>query len=205
MTKNPNPQGKGLVPVLQGLQQHWARVQVAPKQIDQVSLELFTSLFVLQSEFRFNPVPGQDYYLYQVGEVYRLLLVGPDEWTGAAPGRYIGHCMLQDDRTWTLELDPEAAADTDFMAKVEARRAALQQRIEGVEALEDALPTFEAELGYYGKALSFILGKSLRASMQLSGIHALSYEQAKGLLAAPDAPAADQDAVEPGDRAATGA
>lgn len=182
MQKNPNPQGKGLVPVLQGLQQHWARVQVAPKQLDQVSLELFTSLFVLQSEFRFNPVPDQDYYLYQVEAGYRLLMVGPDEWTRAYPGRYIGRCTLLVDRTWTLDLDAAVAADEVFMAGIEARRHALQERLETAETLEDALPTFEAELGYYGKALSFILGKSLRVSMQLSGIHALSYEQARGLL-----------------------
>lgn len=191
MQKNPNPQGKGLVPVLQGLQQHWARVQVAPKQLDQVSLELFTSLFVLQSEFRFNPVPEQDYYLYQVGAGYRLLLVGPDEWPRGYSGRYIGHCMLLEDRTWTLALDPDVAADEQFMAQIEARREALQQRLEAAATLEEALPTFEAELGYYGQALSFILGKSLRVSMQLSGIHALSYEQARGLLGAPDAAAGD--------------
>lgn len=185
MQKNPNPQGKGLVPVLQGLQQHWARVQVAPKQLDQVSLELFTSLFVLQSEFRFNPVPEQDYYLYQAGETYRLMLVGPDEWTTAGPGRYIGRCTLLVDRTWTLELDAAVAADEAFMAAIEARRQALQERLEAADTLEDALPTFEAELGYYGKALSFILGKSLRVSMQLSGIHALSYDQARGLLSSP--------------------
>lgn len=188
MQRNPNPQGKGLVPVLQGLQQHWARVQVAPKQLDQVSLELFTSLFVLQSEFRFNPVPEQDYYLYQVGSVYRLLLVGPDEWTQGCPGRYVGHCLLLQDRTWTLALDPAVAADELFMAEIEARRQALQERLEAAATLEEALPTFEAELGYYGKALSFILGKSLRLSMQLSGIHTLSYEQARGLLPAAESP-----------------
>jgi hypothetical protein len=186
MQKNPNPQGKGLVPVLQGLQQHWARVQVAPKQLEQITLELFTSLFVLQSEFRFNPVPGQDYYMYQVEDGFRLLLVGPDEWTARRPGRYIGHCSLLPDRTWSLALDAEVAADEVFMAGVEQRRQALQQRLEKAETLEDALPTFEAELGYYGKALSFILGKSLRVSMQLSGIHALSYEQAQGLLPPPE-------------------
>jgi len=186
MQRNPNPQGKGLVPVLQGLHQHWARIDVAPKQLDQISLELFTSLFVLQSEFRFNPVPGQDYYMYQSEQGFRLLLVGPDEWTGARPGRYIGHCLLLPDRTWSLALDAAVAADDVFMAVIEQRRQALQQRLEAAETLEDALPTFEAELGYYGKALSFILGKSLRVSMQLSGIHALSYEQARGLLSAPE-------------------
>lgn len=185
MQKNPNPQGKGLVPVLQGLQQHWARAHIAPKQIDQIALELFTSLFVLQSEFRFNPVAGQDYYLYQGSSGYRLLLVGPDEWSGARPGRYIGHCLLLEDRTWTLALAPEVAADEQFMAGIEARRLALQERLEAAPTLEDALPGFAAELGYYGKALTYILNRSLQLSMQLSGIHTLSYDEARGLLTAP--------------------
>lgn len=185
MHKNPNPQGKGLVPVLQGLQQHWAGTRLVPKQIDQIALELFTSLFVLQSEFRFNPVPGQDYYLYQGARGYRLLLVGPDEWGGTLPGRYIGHCQLLDDRTWTLALDPEVAADVQFMADIEARRQALQERLEAAPTLEAALPGFAAELGYYGKALTYILGRSLQVSMQLSGIDALSYEAARGLLPEP--------------------
>lgn len=190
MQKNPNPQGKGLVPVLQGLQQHWVRARIAPKHIDQVALELFTSLFVLQSEFRFNPVAGQDYYLYRGNAGYRLLLVGPDEWSGARPGRYIGHCRLLEDRTWTLALDPGVAADEQFMADIEARRQALQERLEAAPTLEDALPGFAAELGYYGKALTYILNRSLQLSMQLSGIHTLSYDEAKGRLPPPEPAAA---------------
>lgn len=181
--RNPNPQGKGLVPVLQGLQQHWAQVHVPPKHIDQVSLELFTSLFVLQSEIRFNPVPGQDYWLYRQGQCWKLSMVGPHEWGGRLPGRYVGHCMLQPDRTWSLELDAEVADDPVFMAEVEARRAQLQERLEQAESLESVLPGYEERLGYHGKVLAFILGKSLRSSMQLSGIAALDYRQAKGLLA----------------------
>ena len=182
MPKNPNPQGKGLVPVLQGLQQHWERIHVPPKQIDQVSLELFTSMFVLQSDFRFNPVAGQDYWMYEGKTGYRLLMVGPHEWTGSPPGRYIGKCTLQHDRTWTLELDPDVVADTAFMQEIEGRRERLQEELEKAETVEDIMPTFEASFGFYGRALAFILGKSLRASMELSGINALSYQEAKGLL-----------------------
>ena len=54
MPRNPNPQGKGLVPVLQGLQHQWQQPVLLPKQIDQIEMELFTSLFVLQSEFKFK-------------------------------------------------------------------------------------------------------------------------------------------------------
>jgi len=187
MQKNPNPQGKGLVPVLQGLEQHRVRASLPPKQIDQISLELFTSMFVLQSEFRFNPVPGQEYWMYMRKGGFTLSLVAPAEWQGKLPGRNIGCCILQDDRTWTLELDAQVADDAAFMASIEKRRLAFQQALESAETVEDILPVYDEKLGYYSKVLAFILGKSLRTSMQLSGIAALGYEQAKGLLPSPDA------------------
>src|SRR5690606_34012979 len=111
-----------------------------------------------------------------------LSLVGPDEWGGAPPGRYVGHCVLQPDRTWTLDLDPVLAEDPAFMAEVEARRARLQESLEQADNLENALPGYEENLGYHARVLAFVLGRSLRHSMQLSGIAALDYRQARGLL-----------------------
>jgi len=182
MPVNPNPQGKGLVPVLQGLQQHWSRIQVPPKQIDQISVELFTSLFILQSEFKFSPVPLRSYWLYQVRKRYRLLMVGPQEWHTPYPGRFIGRCRLQNDRTWTLDLDPLVAQDEAFLDTIEGQRRALEAELMQAPSLDEVMPGCIEALGYQGRALAYILGRSLRASMQLSGIHALTYSEAKGLL-----------------------
>jgi hypothetical protein len=198
MPRNPNPQGKGLVPVLQGLQQHWQLPVLIPKQIDQIEMELFTSLFVLQSEFKFNPVPGKSYWMYHfsaaaagafttaaagAGEGYRLLLVAPHEWHRPYPGRCVGECVLQLDRTWTLTLDSDLANDSAFMERVEALRGKLHGALEKADKIEDVLPVFEDSLGYYGRITAFILGKSLLTSMQLSGIKGLDYKAAKGLIA----------------------
>jgi hypothetical protein len=182
MQRKPNPQGKGLVPVLQGLQYQWQQPVLLPKQIDQVEMELFTSLFVLQSEFKFRPVPGKSYFMYEADNGYRLLLVAPHEWHKPYPGRYVGECVLQQDRTWTLLLDPALADDPTFMQRVEALRSKLAGALETADKIEDVLPAFEDSLGYYGRITAFILGKSLLASMQLSGINALDYKAAKGLL-----------------------
>jgi hypothetical protein len=203
MPRNPNPQGKGLVPVLQGLQREWQQPVLLPKQIDQIEMELFTSLFVLQSEFKFSPVPGKSYFMYgfygttgaaaddtgaaTVGgagaaQGYRLLLVAPHEWHEPYPGRFIGECILQQDRTWTLLLNPELEKDEDFMKRVQDLRGKLLGALAKAEKIEDVLPSFEESLGYYGRITAFILGKSLLTSMQLSGIKGLSYEAAKGFL-----------------------
>jgi len=182
MPRNPNPQGKGLVPVLQGLQQQQLRKVILPKQIDQIEMELFTALFVLQGELRFNPVPGRSYWLYATDSGYRLLMVGPHEWHAPYPGRFIGECVLQQDRTWTLALDEQLAGDKDFMAEIEAQRAQLQRRLEAAKRIDDVLPVYEQSLGYHGRVMAYVLGRSLFTSMELSGINSLDYKEAKGLL-----------------------
>jgi len=181
-SRNPNPQGKGLVPVLQGMQQHALRLPVPPKPITQIEMELFTSLFVLQSEIRLNPVVGRRYWLYARTQGYRLSLVAPDEWHRTLPQRCIGECVLQADRTWTLQLQTDVANDDNFMTRIEQQRALLHATLEQAEHVEDVLPVYAHSLGYHGRILAFMLGKSLRSSMQLAGIAALPYQEAAGLL-----------------------
>ena len=182
MPDNPNPQGKGLVPVLEGLARHRITRLLPPKQIDQVEMELFTSLFVLSSDFKFNPVPGQCYHLYQCEGRFRLMMVGPDEWHTPFRGRYIGECELHEDRTWSLALDAAITQDQAFMERIEEERAKLHRSLEEAETVEQALPVYEERLGFYGRVLAFTLGKSLDASMGMAGIRGLSYSEARGLL-----------------------
>lgn len=184
MRKNSNPQGKGLVPVLQGMQQHALHHLVPPKQIDQIEMELFTSLFVLQGELKFSPVPGQEYWLYHTASGYRLLMIGPDEWHKPYPGRCIGACVLQPDRTWTLQLQPDLAEDAAFVDHIELLRRKLHTALRRSSRVEDILPTFEPSLCYHSRVMAFILGRSLLTSMQLSGIHGLDYKAARRLLEA---------------------
>lgn len=184
MPVNSNPQGKGLIPLMQGLDRHRLDRLLPPKQIDQVQMELFTSMFVLQSEFHFNPVPNRIYFLYQAEGKFKLLLVGPHEW-GSRPyrGRYIGSCILHEDKTWTLSLDPAMEHDKAFMKHIVSEQEKLQQALEKADTIEDVLPIYEESLCYYGRILAFILGKSLSISMDMSGIKTLTYKEAKGLLA----------------------
>ncbi len=182
MPVNPNPQGKGLVPILQGLDRHRLDRLLPPKKIDQVQMELFTSMFVLKSDIRFNPLPGRLYYLYQTDGRYKLLMVSPEEWHTPYRGRYIGECVLHEDRTWSMSLAPAMANDEVFMQHIEQEQGKLQLALENAESVADVLPVFEAALGYNSRILAYILGKSLGLSMELSGINALNYHEAKGLL-----------------------
>ena len=182
MPENPNPQGKGLVPILQGLERHRLDRLLPPKQIDQVQMELFTSMFVLGSDIRFNPVPETAYYLYQTDGRYKLLMVGPHEWHTEYRGRYIGECILHRDRTWSMALDPAMLHDQAFMDHITGEQDKLQQALDNAASVEDVLPVFQEEMGYNSRILAFILGKSLGLSMEMAGIRSLTYSEAKGLL-----------------------
>lgn len=183
MSKNPNPQGKGGSPVLATLSQHSEAVAaVPPKQIDQVTTELFTSMFVLESECGFEPVPGQSYFLYQQPERFWLSLTPPRMWSESVSGRFIGTCALQPDMTWTLNLDPQVAEDPEFMAYLEDKRTEFEQRLEAAETMEDVLPVHERRFGFYRRASAFALAYSLGRSMEQSGIRGLSYQEAKAQL-----------------------
>lgn len=182
MNKKPNPQGKGLVPVMDSLAESRARIAVPPKQIDQITTELFTSLFVLHSKFQFKPVVGKTYWLYRRHQQFHLSLIAPQEWGGGGFGRYVGECILQKDITWTLTLDAEAARDESLLQLIEDRRREFEQALRGAKAIDDVLPVYLGALPFYQRVFASALANSLKLSMQKSGIQGLSYARAKGLL-----------------------
>ena len=185
--KTPNPQGKGMVPVLAALSEASACRVVLPKQIEQVASELFTSMFVLESSFRFKPVPGRAYWLYRDQQGYfKLSLLAPEQWSATIFGQVIGHCVLQDDLTWTLELSDDAATDEGLMAYIAERRQQFGQELHEAQRVDDLLPVFKQSLPFYQRVFASAMAGSLSRSMQLSGIAGLSYEQARGLLGTND-------------------
>jgi hypothetical protein len=179
--KTPNPQGKGLVPVLDSLAASRPTAAVPPKHIEQISSELFTSLFVLHSQFQFKPVIGKPYWLYRKDRAFKLSLISPEEWRGGF-GQYIGECQLQSDITWTLKLDEQAARDARLMQLIAARRAEFEANLQAADNLEHILPVFDTTLPFYQRVFASALAHSLGMSMQKSGIAGLPYHKAIKLL-----------------------
>lgn len=184
--RQPNPQGKGLVPVLNSLAASMPTVHVPPKFMAQISSELFTSLFVLNSRFQFKPVVGKSYWLFRRGHTFRLSLISPAEWGSTAFGQFVGECRLQTDITWTLALDPKAALDSELMNVIAQKRTQFEAKLQSSESLKEVLPVFEPSLPFYQRALAAGLARSLHISMEKSGIHNLPYEKAKLLLSHDD-------------------
>lgn len=184
MKKQPNPQGKGLVPILESLAESRALVSVVPKHINQISSELFTSMFVLHSRFQFKPVVGKQYWLYQRARQFHLSLVSPQEWGSDSFGLFVGECVLQPDITWSLTLDNAAANNKDLMDYIETKRYDFEQALISAESVDTVLPFYLEGLPFYQRVFASAVANSLKKSMILSGIEGLSYSQVQKCLSA---------------------
>lgn len=180
--KPANPQGKGLVPVLDSLQQTRKQLSVPAKNIQQISHELFTSLFVLNSEIRFKPISGRTYYLYHKNNRYRLSMIAPEQWSGSRYGHFIGACELQADLTWTLQLSEQCLADQAIIAEISRQREQFDQKMQQAGRIDDILPVYVGSLPFYSRVLASALAYSLGQSMQKSGIKGLSLAEAENKL-----------------------
>ncbi|KGE04964.1 DUF2452 domain-containing protein [Pseudohaliea rubra] len=167
-TKNPNPQGKGLVPVLA----HWHALRprgAAAKGPTEIILDLFASTLVLSARCDLRPVPGQRYYLYGADNGWRLSLVSPEEWGERAPGDCLGPCWLREDMTWALQAEEALAANPGLCARVAALVQDFLERLDVAGPLAEQLPGYRRDLPYYRRLLAAGLGASLRQSLAAAG------------------------------------
>jgi hypothetical protein len=168
MKPNPNPQGKGLVPVLDA----WQSVQpaaVAPKSAPRLLGDYLVSLLVLSAEFSFKPVPGKPYYLYWREGGWQLSLISPAEWGLRLPGECLGECQLGFDMTWHLTPQPETVFSAELQRAIEQFTANFGEHLASADALEDTLPFYVRQLPFYRRLLATGLAISLKHSIQASG------------------------------------
>lgn len=178
-TRQPNPQGKGLS-TISGLLATINQQSSAPaKHIHQITDELFTSMFILHSSFKFKPVVGKSYWLYKSQNSFRLSLISPDEWKNSSFGKFIGRCELHLDITWSLELSEQSANDKAFLEFIEKKRLELEHHIQHTDRLIDILPGYQQHLPFYQRAYASALTHSLSISMHKSGIALVNQEMAK--------------------------
>ena len=160
--KNPNPQGKGGVPVLRDLGA-FAPGGVGRKTPVEFFRDYCVSSLVLAARFHFRPVAGKPYFLYSTGDGWLLSLVGPTEWGERLPGPFVAACELRLDMTWQVEFDardmPAPVADK-LASFVEGFTATLDDQ----EDIADALPSYVSHLPYYRRVLASGLAASLRLS-----------------------------------------
>lgn len=174
----PNPQGKGLRPIADSLNEFKYNSSCPPKQITQISTELFTSLIVLESQIRFKPVFEKSYWLYQKNGDYHLSLISPHEWRNAQAGNFVGECRLHNDLTWSLALSEESMNNSIIMDALNSRREQFEYQLTEAQQLSETLPVYVESFSFYSRILASGLAYSLNASMQKTGIAQLNYDEA---------------------------
>lgn len=173
--QTPNPQGKGLLPVLDALYTVTRALNVPAKPLNRIADELFTSLFVLSCAIKFKPVLGRCYWLYRKPDGYRLSLIAPEQWSETQSGLYVGQCELQNDLTWSLELSERCLGNSVLMVEIARQREDFDRQLQAYDCIEQALPTYSGALPFYARVLASGLACSLGQSMYKSGINGLSY------------------------------
>ena len=161
--KNPNPQGKGVVPVLRDWQALRPAVS-APRGATAFLRDYCLSSLVLAAEFHFKPIVGRAYYLYAQGAAWRLSMVAPQEWGGEGIGVYFARCTLREDMTWTVEPDERLAADSPAVQNAIAFVEGFADTLEHSDDIADGLPVYVRELPYYRRMLASALAASLKHS-----------------------------------------
>ena len=161
-----NPDGKGL----RGFLRDEAAVRprgVAGRSKRQLLADYFTSMLVLSAEFSYAPTVGAHNFLYYTERRWTLSLIGPAEWSADRRAGFVATCVLQRDRTWSIE--PSSALVPGSTAAV-----ALQQFYQGFAdaldtdvPLEELLPYYAPQFAYHARLGAHALSQSLRAGMTL--------------------------------------
>lgn len=166
--KKPNPQGKGQVTLLNDLD--GVKGVSKDKSFDEITLDLFKSLFVLSSDFKFRAVRDHTYYLYNVADRYKLMHVAPDEWPRGAPGVFCAECKLRSDYTWSIDFSEEAAMDPQFCEQLADHIEQFKDTMNTAADFESVLPFHESSLGYHQRVLGYALSKSIQGSLGVKGL-----------------------------------
>jgi hypothetical protein len=179
--KSPNPQGKGNVTVLQD----WGALRprfAEQKSAHSILTDYCLSALVLAAKFRFRPVPGKLYYLYNDEQQWSLSLIGPHEWGDTILGEFVASCRLETDMTWQLEFC-QLRADSPALGRLEGFVEDFTSTLASQTSVIEELPFYVSNLPYYQRMLATGLAVSLQHSINETGIIAL--EQALPTLLPP--------------------
>ena len=162
-TKNPNPQGKGLVTVLQEIDSRQLGLNTTSHySLTKTIHDYALSRLVLCAEFHFKPVPNKPYYLYVKDSALKLSLVAPNEWRDSCFGFYICQCLLESTMLWTFSNKSDDPNAVDYLAMaVEALKDTLLSDLFSNKPLEDTLPYYDERLPFHRRVLANALASQI--------------------------------------------
>jgi hypothetical protein len=165
--KNPNPQGKGLVTVLQEIDSRHIELHASNHQSLTKTLHDYAlSRVVLCAEFHFKPVVGKPYYLYVKDRVLKLSLIAPNEWRDSDFGFYICQCVLESTMLWTFSNKNHDPAAVEYLAlAVEPLKDTLLSDLFSNKPLEETLPYHDERLPFHRRVLANAMASSITNSI----------------------------------------
>lgn len=161
---SPNPQGKGLVPVLAALDDY--RPVLDQRRSAQAHLEAYVfSRLILCAEFGFRPIQGQDYSLYIGDAGLKLSLIAPSE-LGAQHsfGLYVASCRLEADMTWRVSDFQLEQAREPLQKLMRDLSSGLMSDLTQAESLGETLPEYDIRLPFHRRVLANGLSKTMKAA-----------------------------------------
>lgn len=171
-----NPDGKGA----HGFLDDWRGTQpsgVVAKPQRQVLAELFTSMLVLSSSFKYRPVPGCSNYLYWIDGQWTLSLIAPQEWSYKRRDRFAGTCTLQRDMTWTIVPSDRLVEDSPVSGAIRRFFAEFAGMLNTDLTLEEILPFYVGRLPYYQRLFANALSRSVSAMVTRGNQASISCRQ----------------------------
>lgn len=161
-----NPDGKGA----NGFMLDWYRSEprgLSAKPQRQVLAELFTSMLVLSSQFKYKPSVGVANYLYWIDGEWSLSLIAPDEWSVKHQTGFVGTFILQHDMTWTITPSVVLGNDNPLTDAVARFYDAFAQALDTDLTLEEILPFYVSHMSYYQRLYASALSRSVRGAVTL--------------------------------------
>ena len=163
-----NPDGKGANGFLADWQQSAPRgVAVKPRR--QIMSEFFTSMLVLSAELRYRPTVGVPNFLYWIDGNWMLSLINPAQWTPRHQAGFAGTCVLQADKTWTLNPSEQLMTKGPLADAVGRVYDAFRESLDSDMTLEDILPFHVSHMSYWQRLYANALSRSIRATVTLGG------------------------------------
>ena len=166
--KQANPQGKGLVPVLQAL----APLHQLPAhdRSSQAWLhDYLAGALIVSAKFSFKPLINQTYYLYWREDEWTLSMISPREWGVRLQASPVASCVLRDDYSWQLSPHESVSQNPEVLAALDTFQAGFVDFIDTTTPLVDKLPFHQPDLPWYPRVMALGLAKTLQASLARAG------------------------------------
>ena len=165
-TEPANPEGKGVNELLLDINQSRPTGSVA-KPGSQIIADMFTSMLILSSGFKYKPLVGAANYLYRVRDEWSLSLIAPGEWSSSRRAGFVGICLLQNDMTWTIAPSTQLSQNNRTSDALRRFYNAFVKSLNTDLTLEEVLPFYVDKLPYYPRLYANALSHSIFTSIVL--------------------------------------